>query len=485
MKKPKNKLNRELNNVNNVEIPEGSVAGRKYYAKGKPTGSSRSDKPDKRMPLWGLIITDVLLTGICLCLFALYHHVLPRHLAEEEIVVATAVEGEDTTFRLPDNKEGDNDISPSDSSSDPTSDSTTDLSSNTSSDGSSDAVPDPSSSSSSDTTSITQSDKTSDTATGNPSDNEADITADSTITAISATTAADNTATNQEASQSKNDKNAGKTPDGGYINYGNSDTTDIYAEESESDYIISGDKTITEVNNYKSDHIQFSTDKVEIGNGSNKITYYVSDIYITNVKYLKTAFAYGEYGKNFKESTLEMALDNNALLAINGDYYGNNEVGVVIRNGVQYRSEVYDADLCVLYTDGTMETYSPDEFNLNSVIEKRAWQAWIFGPELLDGQGNILAKFNSTYYLSNAHPRTAIGYVEPGHYVFTLVDGRDEGYSRGVTLTELAQIMKDAGCVTAYNLDGGKSSEMVYKDDFVNKPWEGGRSVSDIIYIGE
>jgi exopolysaccharide biosynthesis protein len=180
-----------------------------------------------------------------------------------------------------------------------------------------------------------------------------------------------------------------------------------------------------------------------------------------------------------------MAEENNALLAISGDYYGNGEDGVVIRNGVLYRSDVNEADVCVLFSNGTMKTYSPEDFDADEVIAEGAWQAWTFGPQLLDGSGNILSSFNTTSYINGTNPRCAMGYVSEGHYVFVVVDGRDEGYSKGVTLSELAQIMADTGCKTAYNLDGGKSAAMVYNGDYVNQPADGGRAISDIIYIGE
>lgn len=66
-----------------------------------------------------------------------------------------------------------------------------------------------------------------------------------------------------------------------------------------------------------------------------------------------------------------------------------------------------------------------------------------------------------------------------------VVDGRSEGYSRGVTMTELAQMMLDAGCVTAYNIDGGGSSAMIFNNALVNNPLGKGqeRDTSDILYI--
>lgn len=70
--------------------------------------------------------------------------------------------------------------------------------------------------------------------------------------------------------------------------------------------------------------------------------------------------------------------------------------------------------------------------------------------------------------------------------MFVVVDGREEGYSRGVTMTELAQIMVDLGCQVAYNLDGGGSSTMYFNGQVINQPSNGGeRGTSDILYIAQ
>lgn len=232
---------------------------------------------------------------------------------------------------------------------------------------------------------------------------------------------------------------------------------------------------------YTLENTGFTITKKETGSGSDKVTYYVADIYVKSLSYFKTAFAKDTYGTNVKEDAITIAENNNAVLAITGDSYGNNTTGIVVRNGVLYRTEENEADICILYTDGTMETCTAKEFDSERVLDEQVWQAWCFGPELLDGEGNILEEFNSTSYLSENHPRAAIGYVSPGHYVFVIVDGRDEGYSRGVTLSELAAIMAMEGCVSAYNLDGGGSASMVYMGEYVNQ--SSSRDITDIIYI--
>ena len=72
-------------------------------------------------------------------------------------------------------------------------------------------------------------------------------------------------------------------------------------------------------------------------------------------------------------------------------------------------------------------------------------------------------------HIRRAHPRTAIGMVEPYHFFFVVVDGRSE-YSKGMTMEELSSFMAGLGCVDAYNLDGGGSSTMVFKGELINKP---------------
>lgn len=218
---------------------------------------------------------------------------------------------------------------------------------------------------------------------------------------------------------------------------------------------------------------------------SETITYYIADIYLSDITRLQTVLAQDTYGTGYRESLTDMAIRGNAIIAINGDYYGNTSEGVVIRNGVVYRANPTDCDLCVLYQDGTMKTMSADDFDLAQAIADGAWQAWTFGPALLDQSGGAIESFDSTRRLIAANPRSAIGYYAPGHYCFVVVDGRDEGYSSGMTLPQLSQLFESLGCKAAYNLDGGNSSIMVSQGEILNQPSGGGREISDCILITE
>ena len=208
---------------------------------------------------------------------------------------------------------------------------------------------------------------------------------------------------------------------------------------------------------------------------------YIADIYVKDIACFQTVLARDKFGRGYSERLRSMAERTGSVVTINGDYYGSRSSGVVIRNGVLYRDDDSpDADVCVLYWDGTMQTFSPDEFDAMSEIERGAYQAWSFGPELLDENGEAMEDFNSKVKPRN--PRTAIGYYEPGHYCFVVVDGRSYE-SIGMTMKNLSLYMQKLGCKVAYNLDGGESSQMVWGTKRFNKPSDGGRNVSDALII--
>lgn len=227
---------------------------------------------------------------------------------------------------------------------------------------------------------------------------------------------------------------------------------------------------------YQSDSLRIAVHKVQ----ENGITYFAADVWIRDISLFKTAFAGGQFGKGQRGVPLDIACENNAILAATGDYYGARSSGVVIRNGELFREKSYE-DVCVLYFDGTMETFTKNEFDIDSAIEKKAWQAWSFGPELLK-DGMPVEEFSGS--ISGKNPRCGIGYYEPGHYLLVVADGRQPGYSSGMTLAEFSSLFYTLGCKVAYNLDGGATAQMMFEDERINLPSDGGRKSSDIIFFG-
>lgn len=81
------------------------------------------------------------------------------------------------------------------------------------------------------------------------------------------------------------------------------------------------------------------------------------------------------------------------------------------------------------------------------------------------------------------NPRTAVGYTKDNHLIMLTADGR-EGASIGLTLVELANLMKELGCVNAMNLDGGGSTVMYVNGKVVNKPAvQGGIPLSHTLMV--
>ena len=216
---------------------------------------------------------------------------------------------------------------------------------------------------------------------------------------------------------------------------------------------------------------------------------YVADVEVTDGTSILSAFANNTYGRNITDTTSDMAEENNAVLAINGDYYGARQSGYVIRNGVVYRNQGSNGEDMVISKDGTLSFISESDTTTDSLIQKQAWQILSFGPVLVEN-GQIAVTENDEVGMAMAsNPRTAIGTVAKNHYLFVVSDGRTSE-STGLSLYELANFMKSLGATNVYNLDGGGSSTMVFQGEVVNNPTTNGnkiseRAVSDILYIGK
>lgn len=244
--------------------------------------------------------------------------------------------------------------------------------------------------------------------------------------------------------------------------------------------------TITD-SSYKDDNISINLTETTVNNTQ----VYVADVILNSSDYLKTAFAQNAYGTNVTAKTSVTAADNNAILAVNGDYYGANSTGYVIRNGVVYRDTVREdssnGDLAI-YKDGSFKVIYEDQISAEQLVNDGVANLLAFGPALVKN-GEIVVDTNTEVGQAMAsNPRTAIGIIDENHYIIVVSDGRTSE-SEGLSLYQLAEIMKSYGAKTAYNLDGGGSSTLYFNGQVINKPTTGGnkiseRAVSDIVYIG-
>jgi len=240
-------------------------------------------------------------------------------------------------------------------------------------------------------------------------------------------------------------------------------------------------------------------------------TYYVADIRINSLGYLKTALAKDTYGMHIKERTSDICKRKKGILAINGDTYGEQEGGYVVRNGLplretknlnRMRGTTSKAEDLIIRGDGTFAVIDERYTSFEEVTAQNPWQVFSFGPALVK-ENEVSVNENEEVGVAlsgNRNQRCAIGIISPCHYCFVVSDGRNSE-SSGISLFTLGTIMKNLHCETAYNLDGGGSATM-YLDDgtgnanklghLVNTPGqlEGDktvkqREVSDIVYIGK
>ena len=177
----------------------------------------------------------------------------------------------------------------------------------------------------------------------------------------------------------------------------------------------------------------------------------------------------------------------NAVLGVNADYYDMSNgcpSGVLVMDGVQYH-DFNGRTFFAILNDGTAVIGGSDEWATykNDIKEAVGAHTWL----VKDGQ--VAVTETSEYYKTRAS-RTCVGITYDGQVVLMVLDGRQEPFSAGGNALEIAQIMLDAGCVSAINLDGGGSSTFAAKGEgeesvsVVNRPSDGyERSVSSSLLV--
>ena len=187
-----------------------------------------------------------------------------------------------------------------------------------------------------------------------------------------------------------------------------------------------------------------------------------------------------------------MAQREGAVLAINADDYGTHKYGVILRNGQCLRIHDTTRHMLAILPDGSFETVSDRTAEQPDALAKRLQDEGVmntfeFGPVLVENGQAV--EFPASFDVistrdTRREPRTAIGMISPMHYVILIVDGRQPGYSEGVSLQTLQQMFINLGVQTAVNLDGGGSTELWFQGEILNQPAGGHeRKLSDCIWF--
>lgn len=243
--------------------------------------------------------------------------------------------------------------------------------------------------------------------------------------------------------------------------------------------------TVSTASAYEDDTKSISIETYE----RNNTQIHVATVKIKGNVSIKTALADETYGRNVTAKTSTTAKSVNAVLAINGDYYGARDAGYVVRNGQLLRSESQNAsqeDL-VIYKDGSFGIIKEGDITAQQLVDNGAMQVLSFGPALIENGQIAVDSSDEVGKAMASNPRTAIGIIDDNTYVFVVSDGRTRE-SKGLSLKQLAEFMKELNVTTAYNLDGGGSSTMYFNGQIINKPTTNGRNieereVSDIVYL--
>ena len=242
---------------------------------------------------------------------------------------------------------------------------------------------------------------------------------------------------------------------------------------------------------YTSTATSLTIEKVSTGSGTDALSYFVADITTSDATLIRSAFAQDKFGTNITATPWVTAAAKTGVLATNANNYGFRDTGIVVREGAAYRDDGARQGLA-LYRDGPMKLYDETATDAKTLIADGVWNTVSFGPGLVEG-GTAIAGIDSieidtnfgNHSIQGNQPRTAVGMIAEDHFLWIVVVGRSSGYSRGVTLPELAQLFVDRGAQVAYNLDGGGSSAMVFNNTLVNNPLGRGqeRGTSDILYV--
>lgn len=266
-----------------------------------------------------------------------------------------------------------------------------------------------------------------------------------------------------------------------YTKFSNETTTTSQSASS----IGTSTATVKTATAYEDDTKAISIETYE----RNSTQIHVATVTIKGDASIKTALADETYGRNVKAKTSTTAQSVNAVLAVNGDYYGARDAGYVIRNGQLLRSDSQDANQedLVIYQDGSFEVIREGDITAQELLNKGAVQVLSFGPALIKNSQVAVDSSDEVGKAMASNPRTAIGIIDDKHYVLVVSDGRTDE-SKGLSLKELADFMKELKVTTAYNLDGGGSSTMYFNGQIINKPTTNGhnieeREVSDIVYL--
>ncbi len=176
----------------------------------------------------------------------------------------------------------------------------------------------------------------------------------------------------------------------------------------------------------------------------------------------------------YHEETTEIVIEDNKIIKIYTNSKGKKKIP---KKGSIYALPKTYEKLGRWVKIGDKVSIQVRHIHKKGFVSHRHIKAWhtmdtiLAGTPLLIYRSQIVSslKDSPAEFYTKKQPRTAVGLLPNGNWVFVVIDGRQK-HSKGFTLLELAHFMKKLGCTGALNLDGGGSSTMVIQDSIVNSP---------------
>ena len=249
---------------------------------------------------------------------------------------------------------------------------------------------------------------------------------------------------------------------------------------------------------YKPDQANYTKDSYEDASLSVKmekrdidgVRYDIAWIKVASPTQLRTAIA-GEPNEIIAEKPGRMARKVNAVVAINGDFYVQRKDGLIYRQGQAFRYILNpEKDILVIDDLGDLHVFLNGENQTTELLAfmqsgRTIVNAFTFGPAIVkDGVALPMpATYQSRFDSAVRAPRTVIAQIGPLEYVFVEAEGRVQ-HSKGVTTDQMGEFMVSLGVQTAYCMDGGNSSIMLFNGRYYDANYaESEREQSDIIYV--
>ncbi len=189
---------------------------------------------------------------------------------------------------------------------------------------------------------------------------------------------------------------------------------------------------------------------------------------ISDPSQIRTAMA-GRYGTTKVVYPEILAERNNAVLAVNGDFFNYHNNGYLVRQGHTYRTKAKSLyDILIIDDQGDFHILRDPNNEMVESFEGTIINSFNFGPALIiDGEEILPPKRidGGTFRKAQRMVACQLGHLS---YLFVATEGPENRGSEGLTLEEMIHFLHEMNVPLAYNLDGGSSSSVVLGGKKIN-----------------